>query len=84
MSNLKKGDLVRLPYGLTKFVIGFGDVEILPIGTIGEVVNILQPDLSQKHPDFHKYSIQIEFPGIPRIGILDGSTDPVLEKVAMG
>jgi len=44
----------------------------------------LKPDFSEKHPDFHKRSFQIKFPGIPQIGILEDSTDPVLEKAIEG
>jgi hypothetical protein len=81
---MKKGDRVRLPNGLTRFVIGLGDIEILPIGTIGRIINVLQPDFSEKHPDFHKCSLQIKFPGIPQIGVLEGSSDPILERILEG
>lgn len=84
MSHLNKGDKVRLPNGLSSFVIGLGVITILPVGTIGKVVDILKPDFSEKHPDFHKRSFQIKFPGIPQIGILEDSTDPVLEKAIEG
>lgn len=80
----KKGDKVRLPNGFTRSVIGLGVVEILPVGTIGRIVDVLQPDFSEKHHDFHKRSLQIQFPNIPQIGILEGSTDPVLERAIEG